>query len=97
MTKDMTTGKPMGLIVRFALPMIAGAAFQQLYGAVDMLALGNALGSRALAAVGATVSVNFMAMSLAMGLTTGFTVTASRFFGAKYMETLKKPSRRPSM
>ena len=90
MTKDMTDGDPLGMIVRFALPMMIGAAFQQLYGVVDMLVLGNALGSRALAAVGATASVNFMAMSLAMGLTTGFTVMASRFFGAKDTETLKK-------
>ena len=86
----MTSGKPLRLIIRFALPMLAGAVFQQLYNVIDMLVVGNAVGSRALAAIGATSSTTFLAMSLAMGLTNGFTVVASRYFGAKDTVMLRK-------
>jgi len=86
----MTRGKPLSEIVRFALPMMAGAVFQQLYSIMDMLVVGNAVGSRALAAVGATASTTFLAMSLVMGLSNGFTVVASRFFGAKDTAMLRK-------
>jgi len=83
MTIDMTTGPPLRKIVRFSLPMMAGALFQQLYNIVDMMVVGNAIGSRALAAIGVTFSVTFLAMSLSIGLTTGFTAVVSQYFGAK--------------
>ena len=90
MAKDMTKGKPLPMVIQFALPMMAGAAFQQLYSVVDMIVVGNAIGSRALAAIGATASITFMATSLVMGLTNGASVIASRFFGADEKDNLRK-------
>ena len=53
MTKNLTTGSPMGLIASFALPTLFGMLFQQLYNLVDTMIVGKLLGSAALAAVGA--------------------------------------------
>ena len=52
-TKDMTTGSPAGLILRFALPLMLGNVFQQFYTFVDTMVVGQALGVKALAALGA--------------------------------------------
>ena len=49
----MTQGDPLGLLVRFSLPLLAGNAFQQLYNMVDSWVVGNFVGTTALAAVGA--------------------------------------------
>ena len=51
---DMTRGRPIGLMLRFALPMMVGVVFQSLYTMVDSAVLGRYVGSEALAAVGAT-------------------------------------------
>jgi putative MATE family efflux protein len=83
MKNDMTTGKPLKIILTFTLPMLLGSVFQQLYNIVDMLVVGNIIGSRALAAIGATGAASFFAMSLIIGMTTGFTAVVSRHFGAK--------------
>ena len=52
--KDMTTGKPLPLIISFALPLMVGNIFQQLYTVVDTMVVGKSLGVDALAALGAT-------------------------------------------
>ena len=52
--KDMTRGKPLPLIISFALPLMVGNIFQQLYTVVDTMVVGKALGVDALAALGAT-------------------------------------------
>ena len=61
MTKDLTQGSPVRLILGFALPLLAGMLFQQLYNLVDTLIVGRFLGMEALAGVGATGSINFLA------------------------------------
>ena len=53
---DMTQGKPINLMLRFALPMMIGSIFQSLYSMVDSAVLGRFVGSHALAAIGATKS-----------------------------------------
>ena len=53
---DMTQGKPINLMLRFALPMMIGSIFQSLYSMVDSAVLGRFVGSHALAAIGATTS-----------------------------------------
>ena len=53
-TKDMTTGKPVVLILAFAIPILAGNLIQQLYSLVDSLIVGQLLGVTALAAVSAS-------------------------------------------
>ena len=52
--KDMTTGRSLPLIISFALPLMVGNVFQQLYTVVDTMVVGKALGVDALAALGAT-------------------------------------------
>ena len=60
MTKDMTNGSPMKLILGFSVPLLFGFLFQQFYNLVDTLIVGRYLGVDALAAVGATGSLNFL-------------------------------------
>ena len=54
MTKDMTNGSPMKLILGFSIPLLFGYLFQQFYNLVDTLIVGRFLGVDALAAVGST-------------------------------------------
>lgn len=57
---DMTTGSPVGHILKFTMPLLIGNIFQQLYNMVDSLIVGNFVGADALAAVGACGSTNFL-------------------------------------
>ncbi|MCI9368561.1 MAG: MATE family efflux transporter, partial [Oscillospiraceae bacterium] len=59
MTKDLTSGSPMKLLLGFTLPTLFGLLFQQMYNMVDAMIVGKLLGSQALGAVGATGSINF--------------------------------------
>ena len=52
MTKDMTTGSPVKLILFFSIPLLIGNIFQQFYSMVDTIIVGRFLGVKALAAVG---------------------------------------------
>ena len=72
MTKDLTQGSPVRLILGFALPLLAGMLFQQLYNLVDTLIVGRFLGMEALAGVGATGSINFLVLGFCMGVCSGF-------------------------
>lgn len=66
MTKDMTQGSPMKLIWGFAVPILFGSLFQQLYNLVDTMIVGRFLGVDSLAAVGATGSVWFLTIGFAL-------------------------------
>lgn len=66
-TLDMTKGKPLPLLVRFAIPLILGSIFQQLYSFVDTAIVGRCIGAEALTAVGITASLNFMIFGFSMG------------------------------
>lgn len=67
-TKDMTVGSPAKLIILFALPIIAGNLFQQMYNLVDTLVVGRIEGVTALAAVSSAGWLDWAVLSLAMGL-----------------------------
>ena len=82
MTKDLTTGSPMRLIISFALPTLFGMLFQQLYNMVDAMIVGKLLGSAALAAVGSTGSVNFFVIGFCMGVCNGFAIPVAQRMGA---------------
>lgn len=82
MTKDMTDGQPMKLILGFSIPLLFGFLFQQFYSLVDTLIVGRYLGVNTLAAVGATGSVNFLVIGFCMGICTGFAIPVSHKFGA---------------
>ena len=83
MVKDMTEGKPIKLILAFCLPLVAGNIFQQLYNMVDSIVVGKFVGVNALAAVGATGSINFLVLGFALGLCSGFGIPISQSFGAQ--------------
>ncbi|RKM60430.1 MATE family efflux transporter [Butyrivibrio sp. CB08] len=80
-TKDMTTGKPLPLIISFAIPMLISSIFQQLYTAVDTLIISQYLGSKALAGVGATNIVIFLALCLAIGMGNGGGLIIAQCYG----------------
>lgn len=81
--QDMTTGNPTRLILGFALPMLLGNLFQQLYSMVDTIVVGRFVGVNALAAVGATGSIDWMVLGSVIGLTQGFTILVAQSFGAE--------------
>ena len=83
MTQDMTVGNPTKLIVKFAIPLLIGNLFQQLYNLSDIIIVGHLLGINALAAVGATAPVFFVFLLVAFGFTGGLTVITAQRFGAK--------------
>ena len=87
--KDMTTGKPLPLIISFALPLMVGNIFQQLYTVVDTMVVGKALGVDALAALGATDWLYWMLLGMIQGVTQGFGILMAREFGAKQFESLR--------
>ena len=63
--KDMTTGSPLKLIVTFALPLMVGNIFQQLYTVVDTAIVGRGVGMDALAALGCVDWLNWMFLGIA--------------------------------
>jgi Na+-driven multidrug efflux pump len=87
---DMTVGNPSSLLIRFAIPMLIGNFFQQLYTLVDSIVVGKFVSDNALAAVGSVWSVNFLIISLTMGLAAGIGIIISQFFGAKDYDNVKK-------
>ena len=88
--KDLTTGKVGKQIFYFALPMLMGNVFQQLYNVVDTIVVGKALGKDALAAVGASFPLIFILISFVVGIAMGSTVVISQYYGAKQMDKVKK-------
>lgn len=88
--KTMTEGKPAPLILTFALPLMIGNVFQQLYTVVDTMVVGKALGVNALAALGAADWMNWMMLGMIQGITQGFGILMAQQFGAgKYGELRK--------
>ena len=89
MTKDMTQGSPLKLILQFALPLLFGNLFQQAYNMVDAAIVGQYLGSNALASVGVSSSIQFLVIGFCLGICTGFAVPVAQAFGAKDMDHLR--------
>lgn len=82
MTKNMTEGYPAKLIILFAIPLIVGNMFQQLYNVVDTMIVGRILGVNALAALGCTGSLCFFIMGFVMGFANGLSIITAQRFGA---------------
>lgn len=78
----MTEGSPAKLLLTFTLPMLIGNLFQQFYNMVDSVIVGRFVGANALAAVGATGSLNFLFFSMSFGISAGVGVVLSQYFGA---------------
>ena len=86
---DMTNGNPMRLLLLFALPMMLSSLFQQFYNIVDMLVVGNNIGSAALAAISTSMPVANLFLSAAMGISVGSAVVTSQYFGARQIRNVK--------
>lgn len=90
MTKDLTTGSPLKLIITFTFPAFLGMLFQQFYNVVDTIIVGKLLGIGPLAGVGATGSLNFMVLGFCMGICNGFAIPVAQKFGAGDQVELRK-------
>ena len=86
----MTKGSIAGLLISFALPLLAGNIFQQLYNTVDSFVVGNFVGKEALAAIGATTMIINTLVGFFAGFATGGSILISQFFGAKNFDAVKK-------
>lgn len=89
-TRDMTQGKPAGIIVSFALPLMLGNVFQQMYTVMDSVIVGRGVGVEALAALGTSDWISFTAMGGITGVAQGFSVLIAQYFGAKDEKGMKK-------
>ncbi|MBR4234482.1 MAG: MATE family efflux transporter [Clostridia bacterium] len=87
---DMTQGSIVKQLLSFALPMMLGLLFQQLYNTVDTLVVGQFVGAQALAAVGCNSSIINTVVGSFVGLSTGATVVISQAYGAHDDERLSK-------
>ena len=90
MTKDLTTGSPLKLIITFTFPAFLGMLFQQFYNVVDTIIVGKLLGIGPLAGVGATGSLTFMVLGFCMGICNGFAIPVAQKFGAGDQVELRK-------
>lgn len=88
--KDLTKGNPGKLIIQFAIPVFIGNVFQLFYSLADTRIVGSTLGDEALAAVGATSTINNLIIGFLIGLTNGFAILVARDFGAHKLEQLRK-------
>ena len=89
-TTDLTVGKPLFQILRFALPLVLGTLFQQLYSFADTVIVGRCLGTDPLGAVGTTYSLNFLILGFVQGACVGFGIPVAETFGAKDQGGLRK-------
>ncbi len=88
--KDMTSGTPWKNLLFFALPLMVGNVFQQLYTVADSVIVGQGIGVNALAALGAADWFNWMVVGLATGFTQGFSILIAQQFGGKNYESMRK-------
>ena len=86
----MTVGPPLGLMVSFAVPLLLGNLFQQLYNMADAAIVGRTLGSNALAGVGVSSSVQFLVIGFCLGVCSGFGICVSQRFGARDMGDMRR-------
>ena len=88
--KDMTKGAILPQILLFALPLILGQLFQQLYNTFDTWCVGNFVGKNSFSAVGTVGSITNMLIGFAGGFSTGAGVVISQYYGAGDKENVRK-------
>ncbi len=81
-TKDMTVGRPLGHILRFAVPLVLGNMLLQAYSLIDATVVGRWLGIGPLASIGASSSVLFLILGFCNGCCAGFAIPVAQSFGA---------------
>ena len=87
---DMTQGNITKHLISFALPLLVGNIFQQLYNTVDTWVVGRYVSNEAYAAVGTVGPVVIMLIGFFMGLSTGAGVVISQYYGAKRHEDVSR-------
>ena len=87
--KNMTAGSPGKLIITFAIPLMLGNIFQQFYTMADTMIVGQVVGVEALAAVGAGDWLVWLVLGIMTGITQGFSILVSQYYGAGEKENLK--------
>ena len=90
MSKSMTSGNPLKLILAFSIPLLLGNLFQQFYNIVDTAIVGQTLGSVALAGVGSSSSVQFLVLGFCQGICQGFSIPVAQKFGADEIDEMRK-------
>ncbi len=90
MTKDMTQGSPLRLILAFAVPLMLGSLFQQFYNLADTIIVGRFVGVEALAAVGSVGGLNYLVLGFVNGIACGFSIPVSWTFGAKDYSQMRR-------
>jgi len=90
MTKDLTSGSPLKVILLFSLPLVLGNLFQQFYALADTIIVGRFCGVSALASVGATGSVNYLILGFVIGVCNGFAIPIAQMFGARDYKDLRR-------
>ena len=86
----MTTGKVRSQILRFALPLLIGNIFQQLYNTVDSIVVGRFVGKQALAALGVASPVMNIVLFTVIGLCTGASIYMATLWGEGDMEKCRR-------
>ena len=87
---DMTQGPIMSQLISFALPLLLGSIFQQLYNTVDTWVVGNFVGKNSFSAVGTLSSVTNLVISFFLGFSSGASVIISQYYGAKDDENVNR-------
>ena len=90
MTKDMTQGRPLQLILLFAVPLMLGSLFQQFYNMADTIIVGRFVGVEALAAVGSVGGLSYLVLGFVNGIACGFAIPLARCFGARDGEGMRR-------
>ena len=89
-TLDMTQGNSLKLILTFAVPLLMGTLFQQIYTTVDTMVVGHVLGDEAISAIGSTSSIHMLLFNLAISLNSGYAIITTQAFGAHDEEKLRR-------
>lgn len=90
MTKDLTTGRIMPILVNFTVPLVLGNLFQLTYNAVDSIIVGHFVGKEALAAVGICNPISTLMILFLNGLCMGASILMGIQYGAKDYKTLHR-------
>lgn len=90
MTKDLTGGSPLKVILFFTLPLVLGNLFQQFYALADTIIVGRFCGVSALASVGSTGSINYLILGFVIGICNGFAIPIAQLFGARDYSDLRR-------
>lgn len=88
-TMNMTEGSAVKLLIIFAIPMMIGNIFQQLYNVADSIVVGKLIGADALAAIGATGSITFLFFALCNGIGSGGGIITAQCFGSGNVSQVK--------